>query len=83
MKVTVRSIGRLATQVPPGRSGNRVALELPEGATPETVLRRLRLSTDRDYLVLVNGEIVPQTRHARATLRDNDEVTILPKPKVG
>lgn len=83
MKITVRSILRLAAQVPPGRRGNRVELELPSGATPAVVLRRLGLSADRSYLIKVNGRIVPEARHARTALRDKDEVTVLPKPKVG
>ena len=47
------------------------------------VLGRLGLSADRAYLVMVNGEVVPQERHARWALGDNDELTVLPKPKVG
>ena len=83
MKVTVRSIARLGAHVPPGRHGNRVVLDVAPDATPAQVMRRLGLSADRSYLVLVNGEIVPEARQDVARLRDNDEVTILPKPKVG
>lgn len=46
-------------------------------------MQRLGLSRDRNYLVKVNGEIVPQPRHGLDRLRDNDELTILPKPKYG
>jgi len=83
MKIAVRSIVRLGAQVPPERGVNRVALDVPRGATPTEVLRRLGLSADRSYLVLVNGKVVPQDRHARWALGDGDELTILPKPKVG
>lgn len=83
MKITVRSIGRLGAQVPAGRRGNRVELNVAPQATPADVVRALGLSADRAYLVLVNGEVVPQARHARTALSDNDELTILPKPKVG
>jgi sulfur carrier protein ThiS len=83
MKITVRSIVRLGAQVPPGRQGNRVQLDVAPDATPTEILRVLGLSADRAYLVKVNGEIVPEARQARAVLHDNDELTILPKPKVG
>jgi sulfur carrier protein ThiS len=83
MKITVRSIGRLGAQVPPERRGNRVSLDVPPDTTPADVLGRLGLSADRAYLVLVNGVVVPQDRHARWALSDADELTVLPKPKVG
>ena len=83
MKITVRSIVRLGAQVPPGRGGNCVALDVPPGTTPAEVLGRLGLSAERAYLVLANGTVVPQARHARWTLKDGDELTVLPKPKVG
>lgn len=83
MKVFVRSIVRLAAQVPPARDGHRFELEVGAAATPADVIARLGLSADRSYLVVVNGRIVPEARHAAAGLRDNDELMILPKPKVG
>ncbi len=83
MKVTVRSIVRLAAQVPAGRHGNCIELEVGPAATPADLIARLGLSAERSYLVMVNGEIVPEARQDVARLRDNDEVTILPKPKVG
>jgi sulfur carrier protein ThiS len=83
MKVTVRTIVRLGAHLPPGRHGNRVELDVASDATPADILLRLGLSRDRNYLVKVNGRIVPQPRHGLARLRDNDELTILPKPKYG
>ena len=87
MKITVRTIVRLGVHLPQGGSlsgqGNRVELEVESHTTPLDVMQRLGLSRDRNYLIKVNGEIVPQSRHALARLRDTDEVTILPKPKYG
>ncbi len=83
MKITVRTIVRLGAHLPPGRQGNRVELDVAADATPADILQRLGFSRDRNYLVKVNGEIVPQPRHDLARLRDNDELTILPKPKYG
>ena len=83
MKITVRTIVRLGAHLPPGRQGNRVELDVAADATPADILQRLGFSRDRNYLVKVNGEIVPQPRHGLARLRDNDELTILPKPKYG
>lgn len=83
MRITVRSIARLGAQVPAGRRGNWIELEVAPQATPADVVRALGLSADRGYLVLVNGQVVPEAQHARTALSDSDEVTILPKPKVG
>ena len=83
MKVTVRTIVRLGAHLPPGRQGNRAELDVAADATPADIIRQLGFTTDRNYLVKVNGEIVPQPRHGLARLRDNDELTILPKPKYG
>jgi len=83
MKVTVRTIVRLGARLPPGRQGNRVELDVASDATPADIIQRLGFSRDRNYLVKVNGKIVPQPRHGLARLRDNDELTILPKPKYG
>jgi len=87
VKITVRTIVRLGAHLPQGGSpsgqGNRVELDLPSDTTPRDVMRRLGLSRDRNYLVKVNGEIVPQPRHGLVRLSDDDEVTILPKPKYG
>ena len=83
MRVTVRTIVRLGAHLPAGCQDNRIELEVARDATPAVIMRRLGLTTDRNYLVKVNGEIVPQPRHGEARLRDNDELTILPKPKYG
>ena len=83
MKVTVRTIVRLGAHLPPGGQANQIELEVAPDATPSEIMKRLGLSDDRNYLVKVNGEIVPQTRHGLSRLRDNDELTILPKPKYG
>jgi len=87
VKITVRTIVRLGAHLPrgspPGRQGNQTEIEVPPDATPSEIMQRLGLSRDRNYLVKVNGEIVPQPRHGLVRLRDNDEVTILPKPKYG
>ncbi len=87
VKITVRTIVRLGAHLPQGRppsgQGNRVELEIPSHATPRDVMQTLGLSRDRNYLVKVNGEIVPQPRHGLVRLSDDDEVTILPKPKYG
>ena len=87
MKIVLRTIVRLGGHLPQGasppRSGEQIELEVPSGATPQDVMRLLGLSSDRNYLVKVNGAIVPQARHGQARLSAGDEVTVLPKPKYG
>jgi sulfur carrier protein ThiS len=87
VKITLRTIVRLGGHLPrgtsPGSAGNQIELDVTSDATPWDVMRRLGLSRDRNYLVKVNGAIVPQPRHGLVRLEENDEVTILPKPKYG
>ena len=87
MKIAVRTIVRLGSHLPHTASsdgqGNLVGLDVPSDVTPLDVMQRLGLSPDRNYLIKVNGEIVPQAEHGRMRLSADDEVTILPKPKYG
>ena len=83
MRLVIRTIVRLGAHLPPGRSGARAELDVAPDTTPATILKQLGFSGERNYLVKVNGAIVPQARHAETRLRDGDEMTILPKPKYG
>lgn len=91
MRVTVRTIVRLGAHLSPGVSpeaspgsqGNQVELDVTADTTPSDIMRRLKLSEDRLYLVKVNGEVLPIARHGLARLQDKDELIILPKPKYG
>ena len=85
--MTVRTIVRLGGHLPradsAGGFGTQVELEVPPNTTPSDIIARLGLSDDRLYLVKVNGQVLPLARHAQARLSDNDQLTILPKPKYG
>ena len=46
--------------------------------------RSLRsLPDERGYCVILNGDIVPDARRRMTPLADNDELVILPRPRVG
>lgn len=83
MKIRVRTVGWLARHLPEHRADNLVDLEVPEGSAARDVVERLDFPDDRSYLVTLNGQVVPADRLGRTSLSEGDELTILPKPKVG
>jgi len=50
--------------------------DVPAGSTVEELLRLLDVG-DRRVAVAVNGEVVPRSAHARATLAEGDRVEVL------
>lgn len=74
MVVTVRLHTTLRRETPDGVV-DRLQLELPEGATLQSVLDRLGISLKDDSILLVlNGRIAD----AGATLSQGDEVRLIP-----
>jgi molybdopterin converting factor small subunit len=77
VRVEVRLFANLADRLP-GRRGEPMVVDLPAGATVETLLERLALPPDLPRLVLVNGvDARPVDR-----LAPGDVVSVLP-PLVG
>ena len=83
MRVTLKLYAMLRDHLPAeadGRRsvGNELPLDMPEGATVQSVIDRFNLPAKLVHLVLVNGVYVyPQARGAHA-LADNDELAIWP-----
>jgi sulfur carrier protein len=55
---------------------NGEPLELPEGSGVLALIERMQL-TGKRLAVELNGEIVPRSAHAHATLHANDRVEIV------
>ena len=78
MEVEVHLFANLADYGPPGARGGAARVELPEGATVQDLLRRLRIPDEIPRLLLVNGRDAEPT----ARLGRGDVVDVLP-PLVG
>ena len=83
MKIIVRTTSRLERFLPAGRTDSLVELDAADGATVFDVMERLGLPDERGYCLILNGDIVPDARRRSTALSDNDELTILPRPRVG
>jgi molybdopterin synthase sulfur carrier subunit len=78
VEVEVHLFANLADYGPPGAHRGTACVELPEGASLQDLLERLRIPNDLPRLLLVNGREVEPT----ARLRPGDVVDVLP-PLVG
>ncbi len=78
MDVTVKLYATLARHLPPGAVQNQAVLDLPEEATPATVIQRLNLPEIQCHLVLVNGQYVAPSERARRALKSGDVLAMWP-----
>ncbi len=83
MKITVKTAGLLGKHLPPGSARNLAVVEVAEGASPLTVIEQLGFPPDANYLVTVNGTIVPPSERPRLQLSDNDQLSVMPPLKGG
>lgn len=81
MKVTVKMSGLIAKFVPGSSEG--VEVNLLDGSTIGSLMVRLGLPGNENYLVIVNDSTVPKDRRAKLKLSDGDKVSIVPPLKGG
>jgi molybdopterin converting factor small subunit len=75
MQIEVKLFANLRKKLPPGASGSKAQLTLPDGATITTLIQHLDIPPDLAQMVLVNGE---QTREFDRPLTSGDTVSIFP-----
>lgn len=78
MKVTVKLFAMLSAYLPPGSGRHEAELEVPDGATPASLIEQLALPPKMTHLVLVNGVYVPPGERARLKLSNGDALAIWP-----
>ena len=83
MRIRVRTAGTLGEYLPPGSARNRAEIEVPEGATPLAVMRRLGFPMENQYLVSLNGSAVIGAERDSTPLAENDELAIMPPLRGG
>jgi molybdopterin converting factor small subunit len=60
------------------RSGNEIALDVPEGTAVQAVIDRFNMPRPLIHLVLVNGHYISPSERAGHLLRDGDALAIWP-----
>ena len=79
MHITLKLYASLTEYLPPEqRAGNRIGLELPDGATVSQVIEPFKLPMKLVHLVLINGHFVPPEERGSRTLVDGDVLAIWP-----
>lgn len=74
MKVAVQLTATLRAYLPPGTRGDRVVLDVPDGATVDQVVHSLRIPSELERLTVVNGrDAVPDQ-----PLAEGDVLSVFP-----
>ena len=83
MRIRVKTTGLLGRYLPPGSGRNSAELDVVEGSTPADVMRQLGMPMDENYLVSLNGTVVPRDQRASQILSPDDRLSIMPPLKGG
>jgi len=83
LNISLKTAGILGRYLPAGSARNSATLEIEDGATPIDVIKLLDMPVDGNYLVMVNGEIVPPSERNDRVLQDNDQLSIMPALRGG
>ncbi|AYH43328.1 MoaD/ThiS family protein [Azoarcus sp. DN11] len=78
MKIGFKLFASLTDYLPSDRKGNRVELEVGEGATISELIARFNVPERSAHLVLVNGHFVPPAQRTSRHLAEGDELAIWP-----
>ncbi len=83
MDVSVTLFGGLRHFLPAGSSFNKCKIEIDEGSTLAALLQKIPVPSDKPYMVILNDEKVASVKFDEITIRDEDEVVLLPPIKGG
>ena len=83
LKITLKTSRPLAKYLPRGTSGTKTELRCEQGSTALDVISRMGMPPEINYLLTLNGTIVPMSQRETTVLSDHDEITILPPLKGG
>lgn len=78
MKVTVRLFAMLRKNLPPGSNGEEAEMELPEGATVQTVIEQLEIPPQLANLVMIDGYHLLKDEIQHRTLQAGEVLSIFP-----
>ena len=83
MKITVKTAGTLGKYLPAGSAGNLADVDVPDDATPATVMAQLGFPLENSYLVILNGATVPKAERPTRRLTAGDKLSVMPPLKGG
>ena len=83
IRIEVRTTGLLSDYLPAGSEKNVARIEVADGATPADVVKQLGMPVEENYLVSLNGNLVPRSWRSTQTLSENDALAIMSPIKAG
>ena len=78
MRITLKLFAHLARYLPPGAERNAAPVDVPEGATIQTVIEQQRIPPGECHIVLVDGVYVEPSARATRTLTADETLAIWP-----
>ena len=83
MDIPVKLFGGLRSYLPPGSSFNGCRVNIDENASLKVLLQQLPIPKDKNYMVIVNDEMVPRENFDNIQVDANDDIVLLPPIKGG
>lgn len=83
MDISVKLFGGLRSYLPPGSSFNGCRVSIDEDAKLSALLQQLPIPEDKNYLVIINDEMVLRENYDNIPVKASDEVVLLPPIKGG
>jgi len=83
VRIKINTGGLLRRYLPEGSTGSQCEMDAAAGATPLAVMRQLGLPEEDQYLVMLNGTVLPAARRGETALAEGDELGLFPPLKGG
>lgn len=78
MKVKFKLYATLSQYLPEGAANHCVALDIPEGTTPNQLIDQLNIPTNLAHLVLLNGVYLEPPEREKAVFKEGDTLAVWP-----
>ena len=78
MKIRFKLYATLSDYLPEGAAGNAVEIDVPEDASPHSIIDRYHVPRRLAHLVLVNGIYADKAERDTAMLREGDTLAVWP-----
>ncbi len=78
MKIKLKMFATLGEFLPPGAKDNQIEIEVPDEATPQSVIDRFRIPPELSHLVLINGVYLSPEQRNERVLRAGEVLAVFP-----
>lgn len=83
MDISVKLFGGLRSYLPPGSTFNAHTLSIDDNASLLSLLQKIPIPEDKQYLVIINDKKVHSENYAGIRINPMDDIVLLPPIKGG